>query len=155
MGSLGLALLILAVVSRARTRRGKSGVQRPDRGQRHAYRGHELRRLYRAWPEALRERDLNCAGFTITGPDGAQPNGASTGHYGLRASNVGGIKVDCNVTGYERGLYFSSVHDGFVKAATSTEIRDTSQPRQQLLRFALRLHTYSSNGDEGVHSAAR
>lgn len=48
---------------------------------------------------------LNCAGFTITGPDGAQPNGASTGHYGLWASKVGGIRVEnCNVTGYERGL---------------------------------------------------
>ena len=54
IGSLGLALLILTAGIRARTRRGKSGVQRPDRGQRHAHRGHELRRLCHAWPEALR-----------------------------------------------------------------------------------------------------
>ena len=97
---------------------------------------------------------LNCAGFTITGPDGAQPNGASTGHYGLRASNVGGIRVEnCNVTGYERGLYFSGVHDGFVKHSNfygNTRYgANLVGPDSYGLLFDA--NTYFSNGDEGVH----
>ena len=97
---------------------------------------------------------LNCAGFTITGPDGAQPNGASTDHYGLRASNVSGIRVEnCNVTGYERGLYFSSVHDGFVKHSNfygNTRYgANLAGPDSYGLLFDA--NTYSANGDEGVH----
>jgi hypothetical protein len=97
---------------------------------------------------------LNCAGFTVTGPDGAQPNGASTGHYGLRASDVGGIRVEnCNVTGYERGLYFSSVHDGFVKHSNfygNTRYgANLVGPNSYGMLFDA--NTYSSNGDEGLH----
>ena len=97
---------------------------------------------------------LNCAGYTITGPDGAQPNGASTGHYGLRASNVGGIRVEnCNVTAYERGLYFSGVHGGFVKHSnfygnTRYGANLVGPDSYDMLFDA---NTYSENGDEGVH----
>jgi Right handed beta helix region len=97
---------------------------------------------------------LNCAGFTITGPDRSQPNGASTGHYGLRASNVGGIRVEnCNVTGYERGLYFSSVHSGFVKHSNfygNTRYgAHLVGPDSYDMQFDA--NTYYSNGDEGIH----
>lgn len=97
---------------------------------------------------------LNCDGFTITGPDGAQPNGASTGHYGLRASKAGGIRVEnCNVTGYERGLYFSSVHSGSVKRSNfygNTRYgANLAGPDSYGMLFDA--NTYSSNGDEGVH----
>ena len=97
---------------------------------------------------------LNCAGFTITGPDRSQPNGASTGHYGLRASNVGGIRVEnCNVTGYERGLYFSSVHSGFVKHSNfygNTRYgANLVGPDSYAMQFDA--NTYNSNGDEGIH----
>ena len=97
---------------------------------------------------------LNCAGFTITGPDQSQPNGASTGHYGLRASNVGGIRVEyCNVTGYERGLYFSGIHNGFVKHSNfygNTRYgANLGGPDSYDMQFDA--NTYHSNGDEGLH----
>jgi hypothetical protein len=97
---------------------------------------------------------LNCDGYTITGPDGAQPNGASTGHYGLRASKAGGIKVEnCNVTGYERGLYFSSAHSGSVKHSNfygNTRYgANLVGPDSYGMLFDA--NTYSSNGDEGIH----
>ena len=97
---------------------------------------------------------LNCAGFTIIGPDGAQRNGAATGHYGLRASNVGGIRVEnCNVTAYERGLYFSGVRGGFVKHSnfhgnTRYGANLVGPDSYDMLFDA---NTYFSNGDEGVH----
>ena len=97
---------------------------------------------------------LNCAGFTIAGPDGARANGASTGHYGLQASNAGGIRVaNCNVTDYERGLYFSGVHDGFVNHSTfygntryGANLAGTGS-----YGMLFDANTYHSNGDEGVH----
>jgi hypothetical protein len=97
---------------------------------------------------------LDCAGFTITGPDGAKPNGTSTGHYGLRASNAEGIRVEnCNVTGYERGLYFSGVHDGFVKHSNfyGNTRHGANLVGANSYGMLFDANTYYAAGDEGIH----
>ena len=138
----------------ARRRRGKSGMQCVDCGERQAHRGHGLQRLCHEWSETLREHDAELRRIHHHRPGRRPPNGASTGHYGLRASKAGGIKVEnCNVTGYERGLYFSSVHSGSVKHSNfygNTRYgANLAGPDSYGMLFDA--NTYSSNGNEGIH----
>ena len=116
-GLLGVGLAGHRGGIRARTRRGQSGMQRPDRGQRHAHRGHELHRLCHAWLAALREHDaeLRRIHHHRAGPVPAKrgldrplwaPGEQRRWHQGRV------LQRDRPMSG---GLYFSGVHNGFVK----------------------------------------
>lgn len=98
---------------------------------------------------------LDCAGYTITGPDMGVTPGTQTGRYGLRISDGAkrSIVQNCAVQGYERGLRFTN--------AKKTTVRHSSFCNN--VRYGMNydgFYTWGNvandvvvcnNGDEGVH----
>lgn len=97
---------------------------------------------------------LDCAGFSILGPDGAVANGVQTGRYGIYASSKTGITIkNCTVTDYDRGLYLSNVSNGVVEHSRfygNTRF-GASVAGSGSFGVLFDACTFEGNGDEGLH----
>jgi parallel beta-helix repeat protein len=103
--------------------------------------------------------NLNCKGFSITGPDvppaTCNPQGAGcvTGHYGVRVDGKSGTTVrKCTITQFERGIYATNVSTATFK---DNVLHDNTRYGLQLSGSGsnnlLFNNVYQSNRDEGVH----
>lgn len=96
---------------------------------------------------------LNCNGFKIIGPDLLQPNGTTTGRYGLRIDEKQDVTVtNCHIKGYERGVNISE----------STNVSITGGSSKKNTKYGYNIGVNSggvtldgvqaiNNGDEGIH----
>jgi hypothetical protein len=97
---------------------------------------------------------LDCAGFSILGPDGAVANGVQTGRYGIYASSKSGITIkNCAVTDYDRGLYFSNVGDSVVDHSRFYGNTRLGAALAGPGSFGVLFDScrFEGNGDEGIH----
>lgn len=97
---------------------------------------------------------LDCQGYVIKGPDGLQPDGAQTGHYGIYVLNASGAQVrNCKVKFYERGVRIRNSDNVVVSNTTSVSntrygYEITGMPSTWItVEGAL----IDRNGDEGMH----
>ncbi len=59
---------------------------------------------------------LDCANYTIIGPDGSAAAGATTGHYGIYGTSINTVTVkNCRITAFESGIYLQSVHTAAIQ----------------------------------------
>jgi parallel beta-helix repeat protein len=97
---------------------------------------------------------LDCAGFSILGPDSTVANGVQTGRFGVYASNKTGITIkNCTVTDYDRGLYFSNVSNSVVNHSRfhgNTRF-GASVAGSGSFGVLFDACTFEGNGDEGLH----
>ena len=97
---------------------------------------------------------LDCAGHTIYGPDSAIANSTQTGRYGLYASSRNNVTVlNCRVTGYERGFYFTSVSGALISGSTfyGNTRRGGSLAGSATQDVWIDASVFTDNGDEGLH----
>ena len=97
---------------------------------------------------------LDCAGHTIYGPDSGVANGTQTGRYGLYASSRSNVTVlNCEVTGYERGFYFTSVSGALISGSTfyGNTQRGGNLAGSATQDVSIDASVFTDNGDEGLH----